>query len=102
MRTRADLDSRSGAARPRSAQSAATAMRMLEETRDALELAIVSGAPPDLVDRLALVAGLSIAIADLSSDSPPLTALTSTTSERARIALDAWRTWQRGTLPHTG
>ena len=76
--------------------------RLAEEARDALELAIVSGAPSELVDRLALASGLLHAIADLSSDSPPLTALTSSARERATIAMDAWRTWQRGLLPRTG
>jgi hypothetical protein len=79
-----------------------TATRTLEETRDALELAIVSGAPSELVDRLALAAGLLNALDDLASDGPPLVALTATTLERAQIALAAWRTWQRGLLPRTG
>ncbi len=101
-RMRGEIDSPEGRTWLRTAQSGATATRMLEETRDALELAIVSGAPPELVDRLALVAGVSSALVDLSSDSPAITALTSSTSERARIALDAWRTWQSGLLPRTG
>ncbi len=86
----------------RPAQTAVVARRLLEETRDALELAVVSGAPPELVDRLALVVGLLGVIADLASDGPPITALTATTQERAHLALAAWRTWQRGLLPRTG
>lgn len=101
-RTPGDVETSAGPTRFRAARSGAASARMLEEARDALELAIVSGAPSELVDRLALVTGLLNAIADLASDSPPLTALTATTVERGRTALDAWRTWQRGMLPRTG
>lgn len=86
----------------RATTSSTAALRMIEETRDALELAIVAGAPSELVDRLALVSGLLDAIADLSGDSPQLRTLASTTLERGRTALAAWRTWQRGMMPRTG
>lgn len=97
-RTPADL----GPNRRRPTKLPAGTLRLHEEARDALELAIVAGAPSELVDRLALVVGLSNAIIDLASDSPPLAALTATTLDRGRLALDAWRTWQRGLLSNTG
>jgi hypothetical protein len=99
-RTLADAEGISTPIRGRIHLSAAT--RALEDTRDSLELAIVSGAPTELVDRLALVAGLLGAIVDLASDGPPIVALTASTLEKAGAALDAWRTWQRGLLPRTG
>ena len=101
-RTRGDDGAVAGVTVLPMGRSAAEATRLIEETRDALELAIVAGAPSELVERLAMVVGLLNAIADLSSDSPPLVALASTTVARGRTALEAWRAWQRGMLPRTG
>jgi hypothetical protein len=64
------------------------------ETRTALELAVVALAPSDLVDRLAGVAGLLEAIAELPPDSAPVLALVPTLSKRARTALADWSAWQ--------
>jgi hypothetical protein len=63
------------------------------ESRTALEIAIVELAPTDLVDRLAVVAGLLEALAELPADSAPMITLGAATAERARVALEAWRAW---------
>jgi len=63
------------------------------ETRTALELAIVELAPNDLIDRLAVVAGLLEALAELPPDSAPAIALGPATIDRAGDALAAWHAW---------
>lgn len=64
------------------------------ETRTALELAVVTLAPSDLVDRLAAVAGLLEAMAELPPNSAPVIALVPIVSRRARTALADWDAWQ--------
>jgi hypothetical protein len=66
------------------------------ETRTALELAIVELAPNDLIDRLALVAGLLEALTELPSESAPAIALGPGTVDRARDALAVWHAWIGG------
>lgn len=68
------------------------------ETKTALELAVVALAPAELLDRLAVVAGLLEALAGLPSNSPPALAMAPGLVKRAREALVAWRTWQEQTL----
>jgi hypothetical protein len=63
------------------------------EARTALELAIVEFAPPELIDRLAIVTGLFEALAELPADSDPAIAIGPVTADRARIALELWRSW---------
>lgn len=63
------------------------------DTRSALELAIVELAPTELIERLALVAGLLEALAELPSDSAPALALGPSAEERARDALAKWQAW---------
>ncbi|MCA9674920.1 MAG: hypothetical protein H6709_21235 [Kofleriaceae bacterium] len=63
------------------------------EARTALELAIVEFAPTDLIERLALAAGLLEALAELPADSPPAIALGPPTADRARVGLTMWRAW---------
>ena len=63
------------------------------EVRTALELAIASLAPTDLIDRLALVTGLLEALTELPADSDPAIALGPPTADRARVALKIWRDW---------
>lgn len=63
------------------------------EARSALELAILDLAPNDLIDRLALVAGLLESLAELPADSAPAIALGPPTADRARVALKMWRDW---------
>jgi hypothetical protein len=63
-------------------------------TRTALELAVVTLAPTDLIDRLAVVAGLLEALVELPSNSPPVIALVPGLVTRARTTLEAWQKWQ--------
>jgi hypothetical protein len=63
------------------------------ETRTALELAIVELAPNDLIDSLAVAAGLLEALVALPLDSAPALTLGPSTVDRARKALTAWQAW---------
>jgi hypothetical protein len=65
------------------------------ESRTALELAVVALAPADLVDRLAISAGLLEALAELPTDSAPVMALVPKLATRTRSALDEWQKWQQ-------
>lgn len=68
------------------------------ETKTALEIAIVALAPTDLVEKLALMAGMLDALAELPSESAPAVALTPPTLERARRVLADWQKWEQGNL----
>ena len=68
------------------------------ETRTALELAVVALAPTDLVDRLAAVAGLLEALAELPKDSAPVMALVPKLVTRTRGALEEWQKWRHDHL----
>lgn len=65
------------------------------ETRTALELAVVTLAPWELLERLASSAGLLEALVELPSESPPALALAPGLEKRTREALDAWKTWHQ-------
>jgi len=65
------------------------------ETRTALELAIVALAAPDLIDRLAAVAGLLESLVELPADAPPVVALVPKVVKRSRAVLADWDRWQR-------
>ena len=65
------------------------------ESRTALELAVVALAPAELVDRLAISAGLLEALAELPTDSAPVMTLVPKLATRTRSALDEWQKWQR-------
>jgi len=65
------------------------------ESRTALELAVVALAPSELVDRLAISAGLLEALAELPTDSAPVMALVPNLATRTRDALDDWRKWHQ-------
>jgi hypothetical protein len=64
------------------------------ETRTALELAVAAFAPSELVDRLAMVAGLLEALVELPPDSAPVVALVPELQKRAESALDDWKRWR--------
>ena len=68
------------------------------EVRTALELAVVALAPSELVDHLAASAGLLEALAELPTDSAPVTALVPRLVDRTRRALDSWLRWQKDHL----
>lgn len=65
------------------------------ETRTALELAVISLAPSDLIDRLASAAGLFEAVAELPVDNAPVMALVPKLAERSKNALTEWEKWQQ-------
>ena len=77
-----------------SVETAMDLSHLRREARTALELAIVALAPSELIDRLAVVAGLLEAMSELPSDSPPALALLPKTVERARSALVSWHDWE--------
>jgi hypothetical protein len=64
------------------------------ESRTALELAVVALAPSDLVDRLAISAGLLEALVELPTNSAPVIAMLPKLVTRTRSALEDWRKWQ--------
>jgi hypothetical protein len=64
------------------------------DVKSAVELAIVGLAPAELVDRLAVAAGLLEAVVELPVDSPPVATLVPKVLSRARSALDEWTKWQ--------
>jgi len=70
-------------------------LHLARETKTALELAIAAFAPTDVIDRLAVVAGLLDAFNALALSDPTTVPLIGTTTQRAKLALDAWHRWQR-------
>ncbi|HEX9296597.1 MAG TPA: hypothetical protein VF881_12205 [Polyangiaceae bacterium] len=68
------------------------------EARTGLELAIVALAPWDLVERLAMAAGLLEAMGELPSDAPPVRTLVPKVLVRARGAIEEWQEWHRKNL----
>ena len=65
------------------------------EVKTALELAIALFAPTELVDQLAVVAGLLEAFTGLEVEDATAHPLIATTTERAKLALTAWHRWER-------
>jgi hypothetical protein len=63
------------------------------DVRTALELAVVALAPGELVDRLAVSAGLLEALVELPTDSAPVIALVPKLVTRTRRALEDWEKW---------
>lgn len=63
------------------------------DVRTALELAVVALAPGEVVDRLAVSAGLLEALVELPTDSAPVIALMPKVVTRTRRALEDWQKW---------
>ena len=63
------------------------------DTRTALELAVVALAPMELLEQLAVAAGLLEALDELPPDSPPVIALVPQLKTRTRKTLDRWNKW---------
>jgi hypothetical protein len=87
----------SQALRTKQAKTSETALdlaHLRRETRTALELAIVALAPSDLIDSLAVSAGLLEALVGLPTDSAPVVALVPAVAKRAKGALESWSKWQ--------
>ena len=83
--------------RPSGVENAQTPLdlsHLRRETRTALELTVIALAPSDLVERLASVAGLLEAIAELPPTSAPVLTLAPQLLERATSALEDWNRWQ--------
>jgi hypothetical protein len=62
--------------------------------KTALELAVTSMAPTEIVDRLAIAAGLLEALAEFPSDAAPVVATAPRAVAIADEALKAWRAWE--------
>ena len=67
---------------------------LAREVKTGLELALAALAPSDLVDRLAIGAGLLDAITDMALDETATIPLVTRTVERANEALAAWQRWR--------
>jgi hypothetical protein len=74
-------------------------LHLAREAKTALELAIAGMAPTDLVDRLAVVAGLLEAFSGLALDETATLPLLASTTERANKALAEWQRWQKDHPP---
>jgi hypothetical protein len=72
---------------------------LLRSVKTSLELAIVALAPPDLLNRLARVAGLLEALSQLPPDAGPAQALTPGLIADGLAAIDAWDKWHRARTP---
>jgi hypothetical protein len=64
------------------------------DVKTALELAIVGLCPSELVERLAMSAGLLDAVSELPVESPAVGALVPGVTSRAQRALDDWNRWR--------
>jgi hypothetical protein len=80
--------------------SALDLSHLRRETRTALELAVAALAPEGLIDRLAMVAGLFEALAELPDGTPPVMAMTPKLVVRSKEALKEWDKWRAEYLAH--
>jgi hypothetical protein len=64
------------------------------DVKTALELALALLAPTEIVDELAIAAGLLEAISQFPHDAAPVIANTPRAVELAHTALAAWQTWE--------
>ena len=65
------------------------------DARTALELGVVALAPWELIEQLAIVAGLLEALHELPRDSPQAIALVPRVLTRARSTLEQWKKWHK-------
>ena len=70
------------------------ANHLRREVKTALELALASMGPTEMVDRLAVAAGLLEALAEFPSDAAPVVATAPRAVAIADEALKAWRAWE--------
>ncbi len=70
------------------------ANHLRREVKTALELAVASMSPTELVDRLAVAAGLLEALCEFPPDAAPVIATTPRAVAIADEALAAWRAWE--------
>jgi hypothetical protein len=81
-----------GAADPTTQSLRASHLR--REVKTALELALAALVRSELIDQLAIAAGLLEALAEFPQGSPPVLATLPRAIESAERALDGWRTWE--------
>jgi hypothetical protein len=82
---------------PRKKGSSANALRanhLRREVKTALELAVASMSPSEIVDRLAIAAGLLEALAEFPPDATPVVATGPRAVAIGDEALKAWRAWE--------
>ena len=70
------------------------ANHLRREVKTALELAVASMSPTEIVDRLAIAAGLLEALAEFPPDAAPVVATTPRAVAIGDEALTAWRAWE--------
>jgi hypothetical protein len=77
-----------------SSADALRANHLRREVKTALELAVASMSPTEIVDRLAVAAGLLEALSEFPVDAAPVIATTSRAVAIADEALKAWHSWE--------
>ncbi len=77
-----------------SSANALRANHLRREVKTALELAVTSMSATEIVDRLAVAAGLLEALAEFPSDAAPVVATAPRALAIADEALKAWRAWE--------
>jgi hypothetical protein len=77
-----------------SSANALRANHLRREVKTALELAVASMSPTEIVDHLAVAAGLLEALAEFPSDAAPVVATAPRAVALADEALKAWRAWE--------
>lgn len=70
------------------------ATHVRREVKTALELALASMGPSEMVDRLALAAGMLEALAEFPTDAAPVVATAPRALAIASEALSAWHSWE--------
>jgi hypothetical protein len=74
--------------------NALRANHLRREVKTALELAVASMSPTEIVDRLAVAAGLLEALSEFPVDAAPVVATTPRAVAVADEALKAWHAWE--------
>ena len=70
------------------------ANHLRREGKTALELALAAMSPTEIVDRLAIAAGLLEALAEFPADAAPVLAIAPRAVLMADDALTVWRAWE--------
>jgi hypothetical protein len=78
----------------RTSGDALRANHLRREVKTALELAVASMSATEIVDRLAIAAGLLEALAEFPPDAAPVVATTPRAVAIADEALSLWRAWE--------
>jgi hypothetical protein len=70
------------------------ARHLRREVKTALELALAALAHSEVIDKLAVAAGLLEALAEFPADSAPVLAMMPRATVAAEAALEDWRSWR--------